>query len=142
LLVPQDTRFFTLTFNIMKIMKSVFLILLFVSAGASLPAQKKSDPVGTWSFYAEDAPYEYNSGDMVIDKEGKGYTAKIVYGESYEIKGIDVVLEKDQLYFKVYIEGEPVSIKGTVTRETIKGTATYSEGTVTFEAERKKEEKK
>lgn len=123
-------------------MKSLILILLIVSASANLFAQKKADPVGTWSFYAEAAPYEYNSGDIVIEKEGKEYTTKIVYGESYEIKGLDVVLEKDQISFKVYIEGEPVSIKGTVTKETINGTAIYTDGSVSFIAERKKEEKK
>lgn len=124
----------------MKFMKSLILIALIVSAGASVFAQKKADPVGTWSFHAQDAPYEYSSGDIVIGKEGKEYTAKIVFGESYEIKGSDVVLEKDQLSFKVYIEGEPINIKGTVTKETINGTATYSEGTISFKAERKKEE--
>ena len=122
-------------------MKPIILIALIVSASANLFAQKKVDPVGTWSFYAEAAAYEYNSGDIVIEKEGKEYTAKIVYGD-YEIKGQDVVLDKDQLTFKVYIEGEPVNIKGTVTKETINGTASYSEGTISFKAERKKEEKK
>lgn len=126
----------------MKFMKSLILIVLIVSASSNLFAQKKVDPVGTWSFYAEGAPYEYNSGDIEIEKAGKEYTAKIVYGESYEIKGNDVVMEKDQISFKVYIEGEPVSIKGTVTKETIIGTASYSEGTISFKAERKKEDKK
>jgi len=113
---------------------------MIVSASANLFAEKKADPVGTWSFYAEDAPYEYNSGDIVIGKESKGYTAKIVFGESYEVKGRDVVLEKDQLSFKIYIEDETVNIKGTVTMETIIGTASYSEGSISFKAERKKEE--
>jgi len=124
----------------MKFTKSLMLIVLIFSASANLFAQKQADPVGTWSFNAPDAAYEYSSGDIVIGKDGKEYTAKIVYGESYEIKGQDVVLEKDQLTFKVYIEGEPINIKGTVTKETINGTATYSEGTISFKAERKKEE--
>ncbi len=123
----------------MKFTKSLMLIVLIVSASANLFAQKKADPVGTWSFHAPDAAYEYSSGDIVIAKEGKEYTAKIVYGD-YEIKGQDVVLDKDQLTFTVYIEGEPISIKGTVTKETIIGKASYSEGTISFEAERKKEE--
>ncbi len=123
----------------MKFTKSLMLIVLIVSASTNLFAQKKADPVGTWSFHAPDAAYEYSSGDIVIAKEGKEYTAKIVYGD-YEIKGKDVVLDKDQLTFTVYIEGEPISIKGTVTKETIIGKASYSEGTISFEAERKKEE--
>ena len=124
----------------MKLVKSLFIIVLLVSASASVFAQKKVDPTGTWSFYAETAPYEYNSGDIVVGKEGKEYTAKIVFGGSYEIKGQDVVLEKDQLSFKINIEGENINIKGTVTKETIVGTATYTEGTISFKADRKKEE--
>jgi hypothetical protein len=123
-------------------MKSVILIVLIVSATSNVFAQKKADPIGTWSFYAEDAPIEYNSGDIVIGKEGKEYTAMIVYGESYEVKGRDVVLEKDQISFKVYIEEEQVNIKGTIAGETITGTASYSEGTISFKAEKKKKEKK
>jgi hypothetical protein len=123
----------------MKFTKSLMLIVLIVSASANLFAQKIADPVGSWSFHAPDAAYEYSSGDIVIAKEGKEYTAKIVYGD-YEIKVQDVVLDKDQLTFTVYIEGEPISTKGTVTKETINGTATYSEGTISFKSERKKEE--
>ena len=123
----------------MKFIKSFLLVVLIVSAGPSLFAQKKTDPAGTWSFYAQDAPDEYNSGDMVIGKEGKEYTVKLVFGESYEIKGQDVSLEKDQLTFTVYIEGETVSIKGTFTKETINGTASYSDGIISYKAQRKKE---
>jgi len=124
----------------MKITKTLFLMILVLSAGASVFAQKKVDPVGTWSFNAPDAGYEYSKGDIVVAKEGKEYTAKLVYGESYEIKGQDVLLEKDQLTFKISIEGEVINIKGTVTKETIIGKASFSEGSIDFEAERKKEE--
>jgi len=123
----------------MKFTNSLMLIVLMVSASADLFAQKQADPVGTWSFNAPDADYEYSSGDLVIAKEGKEYTSKIVYGD-YEIKGQDVTLEKDQLIFTVYIEGEPISIKGTVTKETITGKASYTDGIISFTAERKKEE--
>jgi len=123
----------------MKMMKSFFMIVLVVAATANAFAQKNADPVGKWKFYAEAAPYEYNSGDIVIGKEGKEYTAKIVFGESYEIKGKDVTVEKDQLTFYVWIEDEKVSIKGTIEEEAINGKATYSEGTISFKAEKKKE---
>ena len=122
----------------MKLTKSLFLMVLVVLTTAGTFAQKKADPVGTWTFKAEAAPYEYNSGDIVIGKEGSEYTAKIVFGEYYEIKGRDVVVEKDKISFKVYIEDETVYLKGTVEGEEIKGTATYSEGTISYKAEKKK----
>ena len=121
----------------MKMMKSLLMVLLVVAATTHAFAQKKADPVGKWKFYAEAAPYEYNSGDIVIGKEGKEYTAKIVFGEYYEITGRDVVVEKDQLTFYVWIEDEKVSIKGTIEDQVINGKATYSEGTISFKAEKK-----
>jgi hypothetical protein len=126
----------------MNLSRSVMMIVLVVSATTLIFAQKEPVPQGTWTFYAEAAPYEYQSGDIVIGKEGVEYTAKILFGGSYEIAGREVVFEKDQLSFEVTIEGETVLVKGTVTREAINGTASYTEGTIPFEAERKKKAKK
>jgi hypothetical protein len=123
----------------MKIRNYLLLILLVTSASANAFALTKADFVGSWKFYAEGAPYEYNSGDIVIGKDGKDYTAKIVYSESYEITGRDVVVEKDVISFYVWIEDQKISIKGTVEGDTIAGKATYSEGTITFKADRKEE---
>ena len=114
------------------------LTLVFAASG-NASAQKKADPLGTWNFYADEAPYEYNSGDIVIGKDGKEYTAKIVFGEYYELKAESVKFEDDELSFKVYIEGETVYIKGTVKGDNLDGKASYSEGTITVKAERKKE---
>jgi hypothetical protein len=123
----------------MRMMKSFLMMALVVAATANVFAQKKADPTGKWKFYAEAAPYEYNSGDIVIGKEGQEYTAKIVFGEYYEVKGRDVAVEKDQLSFYVWIEDEKVSIKGTIEGEVINGKATYSEGTISFKAEKQDE---
>lgn len=123
----------------MRILKSLIMVTLVIAASSSAFAQKKASPVGTWSFYADEAPYEYNSGDIVIGKDGKDYTAKIVFGEYYELKAQSVKFEDDVLSFKVYIEGESVYIKGTVKGDDLDGTASYSEGTIAVKAERKKE---
>ena len=121
----------------MKVLKSFVFVALIVATTASAYSQKKVDPVGTWKFYAEEAPYEYNSGDIVIAKEGKEYTAKIVFGEYYEIKAHDFKFEEDQISFKAYIEGDVIYIKGTVTEDSLNGKASYSEGTIGFKSKRK-----
>jgi len=123
----------------MRIVKSLVMVMLVIAATSNAFSQKKADPVGTWSFYADEAPYEYNSGDIVIGKDGKEYTAKIVFGEYYELKAHSVKFEGDVLSFKVYIEDEAVYIKGTVKGDILDGKASYSEGTITVKAERKKE---
>ena len=107
------------------------------SVTSTLSAQNNVDPAGTWTFKAPDAPYEYNSGDLVIGQEGKEYTAKVVFGEYYELKASGVEYEKNELSFRVYIEGESVYVKGTVGKEEINGTASYSDGTVSYKATKK-----
>jgi len=100
-------------------------------------AQKKVDPVGTWSYEAEYAPYEYSEGDIVVSKEGKEYKVEIKLGEYYKIKASDVEYQDNVLSFDVYVEGESVSVKTTLEKETHKGTASYSEGTLELSGKKK-----
>jgi len=108
------------------------------SFSSTLSAQKKVDPTGTWTFLAEEAPSQYNSGDFVIAEDGGKYTAKIVYGEYSEYKGSNVKYENNEINFTVNIEGESIPIKGTVGKDTIEGTASSSEGSISFTAKKKK----
>jgi hypothetical protein len=122
----------------MKTLRFLMVVMLIASVSTTLSAQKKVNPVGTWTYQADQAPYEYNSGEIVIAKDGKDYTVKIVLGEYYELKASSVTYEKNELSFRIYVEGESVSVKGTVGKETIEGTASYSEGTIPIAAKRKK----
>ena len=122
----------------MKTVKFLMIAILIASVTTTLSAQKKVDPTGTWTFKAADAPYEYNSGDIVIGKDGNEYTAKIVFGEYNEVKASGVKYEKNELSFRVNIEGESIFVKGTVEKEVIDGTASYSDGTISYKAEKKK----
>ena len=40
----------------MRILKSLIMVTLVIAASSNAFAQKKADPVGTWSFYADEAP--------------------------------------------------------------------------------------
>lgn len=113
----------------MKTIKILMLVMLAASF-TTVSAQKKVDPVGTWTYTADQAPYEYSTGDIVVTKEGKEVKVEIQLGEYYKIKGSSVTYEKNVLAFKVYIEGESVSIKATLEEEKFEGTASYSDGTL------------
>jgi len=114
------------------------MVVLMASVSVSVSAQKKVDPTGTWTYSANEAPYEYSSGDLVIAKEGKDYTVQIILGEYYKVKASSVTYEKNELSFSVYIEGESVSVKVTVEKEDMKGTASYTDGTIPVTAKKKK----
>jgi len=121
----------------MKKVKFLMMVMLVAVVTTSVSAQKKVDPTGTWTYEASEAPYEYSSGDIVIAKDGKDYTVEIVLGEYYKVKGSKVSYEKNEISFSVYIEGESVSVKGTVSKEAIKGTASYTDGTIPITAKKK-----
>ena len=122
----------------MKMVKFLMIAILIASVSSTLTAQKKVDPTGTWTYEASDAPYEYSSGDIVVEKDGKEFTVQIVLGEYSKVKGSSVKYENNELSFKVYIEGETVSIKATVEKESMKGTASYTDGTIPITAKKKK----
>ena len=120
----------------MKTIKILMLVMLAASF-TTVNAQKKVDPVGTWSYEAEYAPYEYSSGDIVVTKEDKEYKVEIVLGEYYKLKAQKVAYKDNVLSFDVYVEGETVSVKTTLAKETHAGTASYSEGTLEVSGKKK-----
>ena len=113
------------------------MVMLLASFTSAVSAQKKVDPTGTWAYEANTAPYEYSSGDIVIAKEAKDYTVKMVLGE-YEMEAEKVVYEKNELSFVLYIETDTVEIKITVGKEVMEGTASYSEGSIPITLKKKK----
>ena len=122
----------------MQAIRLVLMVMLVASFTSTVSAQKKVDPTGTWTYEATSAPYEYSSGDIVVAKEGKGYSVQIVLGEYYKMKGEKVKYENNELSFIVYIEGEAIDIKTTVEKEEMNGTASYSEGDIPVTARKKK----
>jgi hypothetical protein len=121
----------------MKAIRIAMMLMLVTAFTANVAAQKKVDPTGTWTYEATMAPYEYSSGDIVVEKDGKDYTVQIVLGEYYKVKGEKVVYEKNELSFIVYIEGESIDIKMTMGKDEAKGTASYSDGDIPVTAKKK-----
>ena len=121
----------------MKTVRFLLMMVLAASFTSTVSAQKKVDPTGTWAYEASQAPYEYSTGDIVVAKEAKDFTVKMVLGE-YEAETEKVVYDKNVLSFVVYVDTEAVEIKFTVEKESMEGTASYSEGTIPITAKKKK----
>jgi hypothetical protein len=120
----------------MKTIK-ILMLLMLAASFTIVNAANKVDPSGTWSYVANQAPYEYNKGDIVISKEGKEYKVEIKLGEYYKIKASSVEYKENVLSFRAYIDGESVSVKATMEKETFEGTASYSEGTIKVSGKKK-----
>ena len=124
----------------MKKIKILSLFSLLILSTGFLFAQNKSDQkaLGTWAFSAQEAPYGYTNGDIVITKDGKELAGEIVFSEYYKIKVQNLKLENKVLTFKTNLEGESINVKVTITKDDMKGFVTFSEGTLPITAKRKK----
>lgn len=113
------------------------MLVLLAATFTTVNAKDKVDPVGTWKYVAADAPYEYSTGDIVVTEEEGKHKVEIKLGEYYKIKGNSVEYKDNVLSFKVYIEGESVSIKATMAKDEFEGTASYSDGTIPVTGKKK-----
>ncbi len=94
-----------------------------------------TSPVGTWKYLAPDAAYEYSAGKIVVELQSDAYSAQVeVNGQV--LKAEDVTYENGRLSFRVYIESELVSLDLLVEENSMKGMASYSEGSVELTATR------
>ncbi len=126
--------------NLLWIGVSLMFILSFA---AFTPAEKDVDPVGTWTFNAPDAPYDYQTGDFIVTKEKKEYKVKVVFNEYYKMDATNVKYENGELSFRVYVDDETVYIKGKFNeQEELVGKAMTSMGDMPLKAKRKVEKKK
>jgi len=113
-------------------------ILFVISFGSFSNAPKDVDPLGTWTFSVPDAPYDYQSGEIMITKEKKVYKVKIIFNEYYKMDASNVKYEKNSLSFRVYVDNETVYIKGTFNEKTgFKGKAMTSMGDMPMTAKKK-----
>ena len=110
------------------LLSSLMLTFVLVSAFSNIESSKKHRKlVGTWSYEALDAPYQYQKGEIVfVNKDGElsGYM-KV---NEYKIDIEEIVAIKKNVTFKVNVEGEVVTFNLNYKKKTMEGTATYSSG--------------
>ncbi len=87
--------------------------------------------LGTWTYEAPDAPYEYSEGELVFSKKDGKMVGDVVI-DGYKIEMENLVTKKDKVTFEVYVEGETVTIDLLVKKKSFTGTASYSEGDLEF----------
>lgn len=116
------------------IVLGLFLALV---VGNSFAAGNAKDLVGTWNYEAPYAPYEYSTGKLIFTESGDKVEGKIKIGE-YEIDMRNVKVEGENVSFGAYIEGEYVSLKIALKKNTFAGTASYSEGSLEVSGEKEK----
>lgn len=129
-------------------MKRVLVALLIVVAGLStLTAQKtnsKFKPEGKWQFEAPTAPEGYTFGSMDITFAEKKYAVAMGLpgGGDYKLPAEQVKFENGELTFKLFIEGEEISISlKPEGNDKMTGKAVFSGGEIPLTCNRDKEKK-
>lgn len=87
----------------------------------------KNDILGVWDYTAQDVPYEYSKGIIYITKEGKDLKVRVAIGES-SLDGENVVLDKDEVRFQVYVEGQTVDINLSAKGNDLSGQGSTTDG--------------
>lgn len=93
---------------------------------------------GVYEYKAADVPYEYQQGTIELKKSGNKWTAKVMANYQTYIAQ-EVKVEKDQIQFKIYVEGNSVLVKLQHNNDKLTGTASsYESGIIRVVAEREK----
>ncbi len=96
----------------------------------------KSDILGVWDYSAQDVPYEYSKGIIYITKEGKDHKVKVTIGTS-TMEGENVVVDKNEVRFQVYVEGQTVDINLSAKGNDLSGQGSSTEGIFSLSGKRK-----
>lgn len=115
-------------------MKKGFAVVAFTLMSSVLFAGVT--PEGTWEYKVPQAPYEYQTGKLLVKKVDAGYEVKFNVNGS-EMKASNVKFSDSNLTFATYVENEYVKFKIKVAAKTMEGTVSYSEGTMGISARKK-----
>lgn len=117
----------------MRKLTSLFLLLLLsVSVISAQDSKAPKSPAGKWKFEAPNAPEGYTSGIIEIAFAENNYSTTISFtGSDYKIPGDKTKVEKQNITFVVFVEGNEVSISLTAENDIkMTGKAVYSEGEI------------
>lgn len=93
---------------------------------------------GIYAYRSAEAPYEYQKGIIELKRVEKKWTAKVTV-DYQTFTGQEVKVEKNQVQFRINVDGNSVLIKLQHKGDTLTGTASNgAEGVMKITAERKK----
>lgn len=105
----------------MKLIYSCFgLVLLFCVACGTTSKLPAWSPVGSYDYTVEDTPMGNVTGVLMIDKNGEGYTAKMVSPQgAIDMDNVEVMDKK--LTCKFEFDGTPMEVEGNFEGTEFKG---------------------
>ncbi len=118
----------------MQTMKMLTVLLSLLLWGYQGWAQE-NNWVGTWQYEAPQAGEPYQKGKIVFTMEGETLQAYVEVNQS-KIQVQQLEVSQDQATFSITLDGQPIQVKLQKEGEALTGAATYSNGEVSFTAEK------
>jgi len=119
--------------KISSITLALLLFMLLSSFTGEAPV-KRFSPVGSWEYSVPGVQPGYETGTMVVEKDGKDYKVTMVLNEYYQVEAEKVVYKKKELGFSVWVETEEILVSGIFDGDSFTGKISYSEGTFDLSA--------
>ncbi len=120
-------------------MKKLSLTFFILFLGLILAGNAKgADPLlGSWTFTASQAPWEYSQGMLIIElNDDKAPAGKLVFRNNYEVP-LTRISEQEKKYTLVSnIEGYTITTVVELKNDTLTGIARTPDGNIPFSAKR------
>lgn len=115
-----------------------FMVYTLPALALNTPSTPPAGMEGIYEYRAAEAPYEYQNGIIELKRTDNKWTAKVI-SASQIFTAQEIKVEKTQIQFKIYVEGNSVIIKLQQKDDKLTGTASSEEsGVMKITAERKK----
>jgi hypothetical protein len=119
--------------------KIAFLLVcfgLFQISSAQTIATLTKGPEGMWKCSAPDAPYQYQTFNLLIEKADELFTGKIVGDGGVEMPLNNVVFKDSTFEIGLYVESSSVTLKLKWDGTRLKGAAVTEQGDIGITGER------
>jgi hypothetical protein len=121
-------------------MKKTFFLFLCFGLSQIVSAQAVSSsakgPEGMWKCSAPEAPYQYQSFNMLIERTNDKYTGKIIGEGGFEMPLENVVYKDSAIEASVYVDNASIPLKFKWDGIKLKGAAVSDQGDISITAER------
>ncbi len=122
--------------NIM--LKTTLVLTLIVMSSFTLLGTFKVNKkiIGEWEYSIPQAPYEYQTGVLILSKEGKELKGEMVVG-GYTTILEELINVKRNVTANMDVQGEIVSFDLNFSKNTFEGTVSYSQGSMEITGNKK-----
>ena len=114
----------------------ILTVVLMSSFAVNEVIDDSKNALGTWEYSVPDAPYEYQQGELIIEKKDGKLTGHMMM-DGYKTTIEDVVAKNNNLTFYLYVESEKVTFDLDFENKTFSGSVSYSEGELKISGKKK-----